>query len=728
VTARLSQGDVAGAKAFFDVHRDGMAGDDADILDRRLAEAGQVWNAKAAVDGLWQRLGPKSFNDPIDLNAIENDLVVRHGGDEQALMKERDELFHRVLGFTQARDDTHAGYTNTVIGHVKDGASPAEVAALPQFLALPKDQQQQLVDWHREQLADRLTGLTPDQKLDRQLRQFAAYHDLAGGDALKAMSEAQVQATVPATGEDLNGQLQAQKRAADAGQPPRLDDATFRGIAAGLGIDPNPSPFDVEGRARLGVLRSKAEAAIAAAEAGGKTLTPDERRQVAMSEGAALVRDHPFFDMPEDVQAVLETKPEDAFGVDLPVHTPADVRRAQKNGNRVQEVPVTTEVPIANSGMNGQPNTTRPDLGPKPRVWVITPSGRRISLVPETGTGDDTRLYLTLKDDDTSEAVKRVIETPAAGQRLDIDFGALGHVVMVSPKRQGMWSQAVTGLANGALDAFASQGVGDRDLIRGFARDPGKVIGGIAMAVPRSLGDGWNTIATDSGRQRLVDGVTSSLNRTASDISNAYHDHYLTSYLFDKAGRLVPATIDTVTTGGEGLLAKGGAKAVGGDLLEQEAKKDAERTLLEQTGKDAFVDLTKTTDIAPGFYRVDPKHLRFGQHIASPNFSTGGTISDLVAELAAGKSPNAVGKPLRILIEDGKAFTLDNRRLVAFNGAGLDSVAIQVVDKSDPEIFNMLRNPTRLNPIGGEGKSIVIAQQADQAEARRLLRMHGLIK
>ncbi|WP_443747244.1 hypothetical protein [Asticcacaulis solisilvae] len=326
VTARLSQGDVEGAKAFFDVHRDGMAADDADILDKRLAEAGKAWDAKTAIDGLWNRLGPKSFNDPIDLDAIENDLVDRHGGDAQALMRERDEVLHRILGFTQARDDAHAGYANFLINQVKDGASPSQVVALPQFLALPKDQQQQLSDWHREQLADKLTGLTPDQKLDRQLGQFAAYHDLSSDDALSNLSVPQVQATVPVVGDDLNTQLQAQKQAADAGQPPRLDDTTFRGIAAGLGLDPNPGPFDVEGKARLGVLRSRAEAAIAAAEAGGKVLTPDERRQVAIGEGAALVRDHPFFDMPQDVQDVLETKPVDSVDApDLPSERASNV-------------------------------------------------------------------------------------------------------------------------------------------------------------------------------------------------------------------------------------------------------------------------------------------------------------------------------------------------------------------------------------------------------------------
>lgn len=198
-------------------------------------------------------------------------------------------------------------------------------------------------------------------------------------------------------------------------------------------------------------------------------------------------------------------------------------------------------------------------------------------------------MILTLKDDDTDETVKRVIETPTAGQRIDIDFGALGRVIMMSPKRQGMLSQAPTSLANGTLDAFSRRGVGDRDLISAFAGDPGKVLGDMVMAVPRGLGNGWNTVTTEDGRQRFVDGVGSSLNKTAGDIGDAYRSHSLTSYAFDKLGRLVPATVDAFATDGESLLAKGGAKAAGREFLEQE--------MLERVRDNAFIDLAKTTDL-----------------------------------------------------------------------------------------------------------------------------------
>lgn len=81
-----------------------------------------------------------------------------------------------------------------------------------------------------------------------------------------------------------------------------------------------------------------------------------------------------------------------------------------------------------------------------------------------------------------------------------------------------------------------------------------------------------------------------------------------------------------------------------------------------------------------------------------------------------------------MIVQDGKTFTLDNRRLVAFNGAGLGDIAIHVVDKNDPEIMRLLKNPTRMNPIGGEGKSIVIAPGTGYASIRELLRLKNLIK
>ena len=290
VTARLSQGDVTGARAFFDSHREGMASDDADLIDKHLVEAGQAADTRNAVDGLWDRLGPKNLNDPIDVNAVESDLVDRYGGDSKALQRARDEVLHRLLGHVEARDDYNAGNANAAIQLVRGGASPAQLAISPQFLALPQDQQQQIADWHREQVTDKLAGFAPDQNLDRIARQFAAYHDLTGDDALRRMSEARISALEPVLGGDLTKQALAKKQA-----PPALDNTEFAALVKNIGLDPDLS--DVFGKAQLGVVRSAADKALAQT---GTALTPQRRLEITFEAAQNAVSGHPLFEAASD--------------------------------------------------------------------------------------------------------------------------------------------------------------------------------------------------------------------------------------------------------------------------------------------------------------------------------------------------------------------------------------------------------------------------------------------
>ncbi|MGY4397609.1 hypothetical protein ACVWZA_002803 [Sphingomonas sp. UYAg733] len=145
----------------------------------------------------------------------------------------------------------------------------------------------------------------------------------------------------------------------------------------------------------------------------------------------------------------------------------------------------------------------------------------------------------------------------------------------------------------------------------------------------------------------------------------------------------------------------------------------------------SFLDLSRAANYQPGFYRAHPGAIRYGQHAASPNFSKDGTIRELIAELKNGKSPDLVGTPIRVIFLNGKAFTLDNRRLVAFKAAKLNNIPIQVMSPNDPTVLNLLKNKTRMDPIAGEGHVIAIVPKngkSNQAEIRRALRERNLIK
>ncbi|XBB67848.1 polymorphic toxin-type HINT domain-containing protein [Nocardioides sp. WV_118_6] len=69
---------------------------------------------------------------------------------------------------------------------------------------------------------------------------------------------------------------------------------------------------------------------------------------------------------------------------------------------------------------------------------------------------------------------------------------------------------------------------------------------------------------------------------------------------------------------------------------------------------------------------VDPSTIRFSQSSIKATMSKGGSVKDLAAALRTGAvSPGDI-PPIRILERNGSLFTLDNRRLAAFQEAGVD--------------------------------------------------------
>ena len=70
-------------------------------------------------------------------------------------------------------------------------------------------------------------------------------------------------------------------------------------------------------------------------------------------------------------------------------------------------------------------------------------------------------------------------------------------------------------------------------------------------------------------------------------------------------------------------------------------------------------------------------------------------------------------------------FTLDNRRLVAFQNAGLGAIPVQRLSLDNPEVLTEFLK--KYNPIEG-GTKIVITPSADRAASETLLRQMGKIK
>jgi hypothetical protein len=71
---------------------------------------------------------------------------------------------------------------------------------------------------------------------------------------------------------------------------------------------------------------------------------------------------------------------------------------------------------------------------------------------------------------------------------------------------------------------------------------------------------------------------------------------------------------------------------------------------------------------------INPHEVRFSQDSVSNNFSDGHTIEQTASALRSGSLSRHDLPKIRLVEHEGNLFTLDNRRLVAFQQANLDSV------------------------------------------------------
>lgn len=71
------------------------------------------------------------------------------------------------------------------------------------------------------------------------------------------------------------------------------------------------------------------------------------------------------------------------------------------------------------------------------------------------------------------------------------------------------------------------------------------------------------------------------------------------------------------------------------------------------------------------FHFLDPKTIRFTQDSIKSEFKNGQSVDELINALVSGKVKASDLPPIRIFEKDGKLYSLDNRRLYAFQQAGI---------------------------------------------------------
>ena len=123
--------------------------------------------------------------------------------------------------------------------------------------------------------------------------------------------------------------------------------------------------------------------------------------------------------------------------------------------------------------------------------------------------------------------------------------------------------------------------------------------------------------------------------------------------------------------------------------------------------------------------RVSPNGIKFSQPTISQNFSSKGTINDLVEGLKSGSVKPRDVPPIRVVKLNGELITLDNRRLAAFQAAG-KKIRVERVSLSNSEIAKEFGRKN--NPVNGGQNIVVIPNRKAKGAAKATLRAHGKIE
>lgn len=132
-----------------------------------------------------------------------------------------------------------------------------------------------------------------------------------------------------------------------------------------------------------------------------------------------------------------------------------------------------------------------------------------------------------------------------------------------------------------------------------------------------------------------------------------------------KAVSFLEGGLDIISFGGYSLIT-----GVVGEDISQKSLSRFDRTLRIIAGASSFLGPMSSAGKSTLF--IDPKEVRYTQSSIKATFKDGRSVLELAEGLKSGSiSPESV-PPIRIFEEGGKLWTLDNRRLAAFELAQID--------------------------------------------------------
>jgi hypothetical protein len=277
---------------FLSNYKEGLYKDTVDPIRlediRRYAEhRSQAVDASAASTAVWEQLGPKRDEDPINEDLMVRALEAKFVGDPQKSHLAIASLKEKVAAHDKGTKERRDANLSNVWKASLAGAGIAQIVASPEYAAMDGNTQRQVKE-HLEDRSWTLSRRAKEVSDDKKAAQHELYWRYSQPEVLDGMTDNAVTALYPSLGVELTDKLMATKRNLE--KPAKLAEAKidqddFNHFARAAGLKPEAKGD----RANLGEIKYQVENAIDAEQQAKKRVLSREEKAKIMKRGLVEV-------------------------------------------------------------------------------------------------------------------------------------------------------------------------------------------------------------------------------------------------------------------------------------------------------------------------------------------------------------------------------------------------------------------------------------------------------
>ena len=263
----------AAAQTYFEQHKDQIAGsvraEIGEFAEKATAEAVGVRTGSE----IWASLGPQADTQGAQLDKMEEEARKRLGDNTFALKATISNLRERVQAFDKGRVEREDATESAVNKAVLNGATPAQVRAMPEFLQLNPKRALAITDYMKNQAYQSTMRATAElsranaaETREQQImarKGMGAYLVYSDPAVLGNMSRDQIVNLLPTLGNELTQHLMQRKESIVKNPiSAKFDTDSFNQVAQEVGLKPFDPHKNEDERAALGSLKFAIEQKI----------------------------------------------------------------------------------------------------------------------------------------------------------------------------------------------------------------------------------------------------------------------------------------------------------------------------------------------------------------------------------------------------------------------------------------------------------------------------------